>query len=89
MLPTVDELQPGTHNGPAMDRCLHKYGEFTSGVWRYGCSLPRQLRCSRHEHVKRLRIGFVGPEWRRVCFGWEVGPPQEQLLPMPNALVVD
>ena len=22
-----------------------------------------------------------------VCFGWEVGPPQEQLLPMPNALV--
>jgi len=34
-------------------------------------------------------IGFVGPEWRRVCFGWEVGPPQEQLLPMPNALVVD
>ena len=59
-----------------MDRCLHKYGEFTSGVWRYGCSLPRH-------------IGFVGPEWRRVCFGWEVGPPQEQLLPMPNALVVD
>ena len=18
----------------------------------------------------------MGPEWRRVCFGWEVGPPQ-------------
>ena len=31
---SLEPLEPtGTHNGPAMDRCLHKYGEFSVFEW--------------------------------------------------------